>query len=324
MKRLGVITSGGDVPGLNACIRAVARTAIHHGVEIYGVQRGYAGLMQGDLIELTVRSVGGILERGGTILGTARCEEFKTEAGQLACIQQIQSAKLDGLIVIGGNGSLAGALELHKRGVSLIGIPKTIDNDQHGTDIAIGVDTALNTIAECVSKIKDTATSHQRAFLVETMGRNCGYLALASGIITGAKMVLIPEKPIKPRQVAETIRDSYESKRKHCIIMVAEGWKPGTQALKTYLEMNDSDEGFDVREIVLGHIQRGGAPSAFDRMLATRMGCYAVERMLDGKSSGNMVSLRGNEMALVSLKEATSHQRQLDSEMMRLAGIMEQ
>jgi 6-phosphofructokinase len=198
MKRIAVITSGGDVPGLNAAIRAVTRTALAYGAQVLGVRRGYEGLIEGDFIELTSRSVAGILRQGGTMLGTSRSERFMTDAGRRQAKAQLERAGVEGLVVIGGNGTLAGAYELFKLGVPLVGVPKTIDNDQYGTDIAIGVDTALNTIAEAVGRIKDTASSHRRAFLVEVMGRHCGYLALASGIITGAEMVLIPNSRRTP------------------------------------------------------------------------------------------------------------------------------
>jgi 6-phosphofructokinase 1 len=322
MKRIGIITSGGDVPGLNACIRAATRTALHHGLEVIGVQRGYQGLMEGDFIPLESRSVGGILRKGGTILGTARSERFTTDEGRIAALHQLHKANIDGLVVIGGNGSLAGAHKLHELGMPLIGVPKTIDNDQHGTDTAIGVDTALNTIAEAVGRVKDTASSHRRAFLIEVMGRQCGYLALASGIICGAEMALIPERPVTMEQVAKEILLTYQLEKAHCIIMVAEGWQPGVRALQEYLRTNHLEEGFDVREVVLGHVQRGGTPTAFDRLLATRMGVTAVERLLDGSGDGQMVALQGDQIALVDLQEATSRSRALSPELLRIAGML--
>jgi len=322
MKRIGIITSGGDVPGLNACIRAATRTAISLGAEVIGVENGYAGLIKGQFQPLSLRSVSGILTKGGTFLQTARSKEFETEVGLHKSAQQVQDAGIDGLIVIGGNGSLMGANALYKLGVPLIGVPKTIDNDQYGTDISIGVDTALNTISDAVSKIKDTASSHHRAFLVETMGRNCGYLALVSGIVSGAEMVLVPELPATPDEVAETILQSYQIGKAHCIIMVAEGWKPGTQALKTYLNSHRNDDTFDVREVVLGHIQRGGTPSAFDRMLATRLGAAAAEHLLDGSGVGRMVGLHGGDIGTISLDEATHNCKGIDERLLRLADIL--
>jgi 6-phosphofructokinase 1 len=324
MKRIGVLTSGGDVPGLNACIRAVTRMAVDRGVEVVGVQHGFTGLIKGEFTALDQRAVGGILQRGGTILGTARCKEFETDEGRSEAIQQLSKTGIDGLVVIGGNGSLTGAMKLNEMGVPLIGIPKTIDNDQFGTDIAIGVDTALNTIVEAVGRVKDTASSHHRAFLVETMGRDCGYLALASGIASGAEMALIPEHPATPDAVAKVIETSYRVGKAHCIIMVAEGWEPGTRSLQAFLNQHctGSNEGFDVREVVLGHIQRGGTPSAFDRILATRLGAYAVERLLDCRGAGMMAGLHGRKIDVIPLREATSRRQELDPEMLRLADIL--
>ncbi|MCS6772564.1 MAG: ATP-dependent 6-phosphofructokinase [Anaerolineae bacterium] len=322
MRRIAVITSGGDVPGLNACIRAVTRTALHYGCEVIGIRRGYEGLMNGEFVSLDSRSVAGILRQGGTMLGTARSERFMTEEGRRAALEQLRSAGIEGMVVIGGNGSLAGAYKLYEMGFPLVGVPKTIDNDQYGTDTAIGVDTALNTIADAVGRIKDTATSHHRAFLIEVMGRNCGYLALASGIICGAEMALIPERPATLEQVAHTIVESYRIGKAHCIIMVAEGWKPGLRALKDYLCDTKLNERFDVREVVLGHIQRGGTPTAFDRLLATRMGVRAVESLLDGSGIGKMVALRGAQSVLVDLKEATSQPKPLPEELLRIADML--
>lgn len=322
MKRIAVITSGGDVPGLNAAIRAITRCALSHGIEIMGVQRGYEGLMDGDFVRLESRNVGGILRKGGTILGTARSPRFTTDEGRREAKAKLEQAGIEGMVVIGGNGSLAGANELYKLGFPLVGVPKTIDNDQYGTDTAIGVDTALNTIAEAVGRVKDTASSHRRAFLIEVMGRQCGYLALASSIICGAELALIPEQPAAMDTVATTILESYRLGKAHCIIMVAEGWKPGVRALQAYLHDNHIDEGFDVREVVLGHVQRGGTPTAFDRLLATRMGVKAVESLLDGSGVGKMACLRGGEIELIDLGEATSRQKELPPELLRISKML--
>lgn len=322
MKRIAVITSGGDVPGLNACIRAVVRTALAHELEVFGVQRGYEGLMAGEFIQLSSRDVGGILRKGGTILGTSRSDPFMTDAGRRAALTRLSDARIEGLVVIGGNGSLAGAHQLHRLGLPLIGVPKTIDNDQYGTDTAIGVDTALNTIADAIGRVKDTASSHRRAFLIEVMGRHSGYLALASSIIGGAEMALIPEYPATMDQVAQGIRDAYSLGKAHCIIIVAEGWTPGLRVLQDYLHSNELHEGFDVREVVLGHVQRGGTPSAFDRLLATRLGAAAVEHLMDGMGVGKMVALHGGQVALVDLEEATSHSKPLSPELLQLADVL--
>lgn len=322
MKKIAVITSGGDVPGLNAAIRAITRTALAHGVQVIGVQRGYEGLIEGDFVEMTSRGVSGILRKGGTILGTSRSARFMTDEGRRAAKAQLERAGIEGMVVIGGNGTLAGAYELYKLGYPLVGVPKTIDNDQFGTDVAIGVDTALNTIAEAVGRIKDTASSHRRAFLVEVMGRQCGYLALASGIICGAEMALIPEQPAALEDVANRIIEASRIGKAHCIIMVAEGWAPGLRALQNYLLNNRMDEGFDVREVVLGHVQRGGTPTAFDRLLATRMGVRAVEALLDNSGVGKMVGLHGSQLDLVPLEVATTQRKPLSPELLRIADML--
>lgn len=325
IRRIGVVTSGGDVPGLNAAIRAIARVGISLGVEVVGIQRGYAGLIDGDYVPLTLRSVGGILHYGGTILGTARCKQFETDEGRRIAAQRLTESNIDALVVIGGNGSLRGAMELNKLGVPLIGVPKTIDNDQFGTDMAIGVDTALNTIVEAVSRIKDTASSHHRAFLVETMGRHCGYLALISAITSGAEMALIPEFPASVEEVANSIYLAYEAGKKHCIIMIAEGWQPGLLTLKKYLREHDDNEmefGYDVREVILGHVQRGGSPTVYDRLLASRLGATAAELLVAGKGNGLMVGLRGSDIKTISLEAATSQENILDPELVKLAKVL--
>jgi 6-phosphofructokinase 1 len=322
MKRIAVITSGGDVPGLNTAIRAITRTALSRNVEVVGVQRGYEGLMAGEFIHMASRDVAGIMRKGGTILGTSRSDRFMTEEGRMAAKAKLESAGIDGMVVIGGNGSLAGAHALYKLGFPLVGVPKTIDNDQYGTDTAIGVDTALNTIAEAVGRVKDTASSHRRAFLVEVMGRHCGYLALASAILCGAEMALIPEFPAPMEGVAREILDTHRAGKAHCIIMVAEGWKPGLRELQRYLQGNEFHEGFDVREVVLGHVQRGGTPTAFDRLLATRFGVRAVESLLDGSGVGKMVGLNGSALGLVDLHEATSNPKRLSAELLHIADVL--
>jgi 6-phosphofructokinase 1 len=322
MQRIGVLTSGGDVPGLNACIRAVTRTALAQGVQVMGIQHGYAGLMRGDMVSLDSRAVGGIMQRGGTFLGTARSTAFETEAGQQQAVMQLAHAGIEGLVVIGGDGSLRGALALHRMGMPVVGVPKTIDNDQYGTDIAIGVDTALNTIVDAIGRVKDTASSHHRAFLIETMGRNCGYLALVSSLVSGAELALIPERPAPPEAVAAAIEQAYRIGKAHCIIVVAEGWRPGIRALQAHLREHNRDEGFDVREVVLGHVQRGGTPTAFDRMLATRLGAFATERLLDGTGSGMMAGWHGNHVGLISLSEAVVGCHELDGELLRLAEVL--
>ncbi len=324
MKRIGVLTSGGDNPGLNPCIRAVVRTGLHLGLEMMGIRRGYAGLIGGEIDEMDARSVGGIIGRGGTMLGTARCPEFHEPKGRREALRTLNRFGIDGLVVIGGNGSLTGALELWRMDFPTIGVPSTIDNDVNGTDIAIGVDTALNTILGAIDKIKDTASSHNRAFLIETMGRNSGYLALVSSIAGGAELVLIPEVETTFEEICRTIEDAYIRGKAHCIMVVAEGWEPGTQELVRQLHKRQDQEelGFSVRVTQLGHVQRGGAASAFDRVLATRLGAAAV-RELSAGNSGNIVGWVKSAITLTPLEEAVAFQKTLSHELCELAEIME-
>lgn len=321
MKRIGVLTSGGDNPGLNPCIRAVVRMGLYLGVEVMGIRRGYAGLIDGEIDEMDARSVGGIIGRGGTILATARCPEFYEPKGQRDALRSLNRFGIEGLVVIGGNGSLSGALALWQHGVPTVGIPSTIDNDVGGTDISIGVDTALNTILDAVDKIKDTASSHNRAFLIETMGRDSGYLALVSGIVGGAEMVLIPEVETTFEDINRMIEDAYVKGKPHCIIVVSEGWKPGTQALAEQLREHQDDLGFSVRVTQLGHVQRGGSASAFDRLLATRMGAAAVHELIAG-NGGHIVGWVNNAVTLTPLEKAVAFQKRVDQELCELAEIM--
>jgi 6-phosphofructokinase 1 len=321
MKRIGVLTSGGDNPGLNPCIRAVARMGLHLELEVMGIRRGYAGLIDGEIDEMDARSVGGIIGHGGTILGTARCPEFYELKGRKEALRSLNRFGIDGLVVIGGNGSLTGALELWRMGFPTIGIPSTIDNDVNGTDISIGVDTALNTILDAVDKIKDTATSHNRAFLIETMGRDSGYLAMASGVAGGAELVLCPEVETTFEEICQTIDDAYVRGKPHCIIVVAEGWDSGAHALAEQLRERQ-DLGFSVRVTQLGHVQRGGSPSAFDRLLATRLGAGAVRELAAG-NAGNMVGWTQSALALTPLEEAIAFDKQISRDLWELSRIME-
>lgn len=323
MKRIAVLTSGGDGPGLNPCIRAVVRSATSLGLEVMGVRRGYSGLIDCDMTELDARSVGGILNRGGTFLGTARCPEFMTTQGQREALRNLNRMNINGLVVIGGNGSLTGALQLHTLGFPVIGVPGTIDNDVNGTDISIGVDTTLNTIIDAVDKIKDTASSHQRAFLIEVMGRDSGYLALMASIASGAELALIPEIETTMEHIVATVDDAYIRGKAHCIIIVAEGWKPGARELNDLLNARREEIGFGVRLTVLGHVQRGGSPSAYERILATRLGAAAVEALHTGER-GMMVGMKGGTPGLTPLAEAVAFQKELNLELYQLAKMMEQ
>ncbi|MFW9998354.1 MAG: 6-phosphofructokinase [Candidatus Odinarchaeota archaeon] len=322
MRRIGVLTSGGDGPGLNPCIRAVTRRALGYGLEVMGIERGYAGLMNGEMIQLDARAVGGIIGKGGTFLGTARAPEFKTVQGQREALRNLNKHSIEGLVVIGGNGSLTGALALHKRGFPVVGVPATIDNDVPGTGMAIGVDTALNTILGAIDRIKDTASSHQRAFLIEVMGRNCGYLALMGGVAGGAEMVLIPEVETTLEEIAQGLMDAYIRGKAHCIVVVAEGYKPGTRGVVDYLNERKEELGFEVRVTVLGHIQRGGSPSAFDRLLATRLGAAAVAELYNGQH-GQMIGTRGQKVVTTPLEEVANNRVELDLDLYNLAKDME-
>lgn len=323
MKRIAVLTSGGDGPGLNPCIRAVVRRGLRAGVEVFGVRWGYAGLIDNDMTALDSRDVSGILGKGGTFLGTARCPEFLDINVRRMAIRHLNQRGIEGLIVIGGNGSLAGAQALQEMGFPTIGVPGSIDNDIDGTDMAVGVDTTLNTILDAIDRIKDTASSHQRAFLVEVMGRNCGYLALQSGLAGGAELILVPEREGPALEdIAKTVLNAYLRGKSHCIIVIAEGWKPGTKAVQEYLLDRREELGFDVRVTVLGHVQRGGRPSVFDRTLGTRMGAKAVEALLEG-ASGQMVALRGGKLELFPLTEAVKQLKPLDPVLLELADLMD-
>lgn len=323
MKRIGVLTSGGDGPGFNPCVRAVVRTAISHDLRVMGIKYGYSGLIDGDIDEMTARSVGGIIGRGGTILGTARSEEFRSKRGRLTAMRKLNEHGIEGLVVIGGDGSFRGALKLWEEfNLPVVGVPGTIDNDISGTDMSIGVDTALNTVLDAMDKIRDTASSHQRAFLIEVMGRNSGYLALMSGIAGGAELILCPEVETSVEEVAAALRDAYLRGKAHCIIVVAEGYKPGCVALAEHLTGQRSELGFGVRGTVLGHVQRGGSPTAFERILATRLGVAAVEALLDDQH-GVMVGLIGNEIVRTPLEQVVSSPKTLDLKLYQMARLLE-
>lgn len=307
MRRIGVLTSGGDAPGMNPCIRAIVRTAIHHEVEVVGIKEGFDGLVRGTMKRMTARDVGGIIGQGGTMLQTARCPEFYERKGQIRGQRELNEQGIEGLIVIGGDGSMRGAHALDELGVPVIGVPASIDNDIWGTNMSLGVDTALNTIREAIDKLRDTATSHQRAFLVETMGRNCGYLALMAGIICGAEVVLIPEREISLEEIGQAVENAYARGKTHCIIISAEGSAYDTHEVADHLDA--LEVGFRTRVTILGHVQRGGSPSAFDRLLATRFGVRAVEALLEGEK-GKMVGLMGREIVTTPISQVIENQRE--------------
>lgn len=313
LRRVGVLTSGGDSPGMNASIRAVTRTALYHGLEVIGIRRGYEGLLDGDFVPMTRSTVGGILMHGGTILRTARCPEFMRPEGVNAGVFKLKENDIDALVVIGGDGSFHGALELHKRGVQVVGVPGTIDNDMAGTDCTIGFDTACNTALECISKLRDTASSHDRMFIVEVMGRHAGFLALETAVACGAEFVLVPEIPADIEAIIKKIHYAKEHGKTHSIIVLAEGVMPAH-------ELADKLKGrcdYDPRIVVLGHIQRGGAPSSFDAVLASRLGYAAVECLLAGQS-GVMVGRVKGEILASPLQRAWEERRPLDQDMLRI------
>jgi 6-phosphofructokinase 1 len=321
MKRIGVLTSGGDGPGLNPCIRAVTRTALSMNIAVSGVESGFEGLMKAEFRELDARAVGGILGKGGTFLGTTRSPRFKEPQGQREALRHLHQAGIEGLVIIGGNGSLTGALALNELGFPVVGIPATIDNDVGGTDIAIGVDTTLNTILDAIDKIKDTASSHQRAFLIEVMGRDCGYLALHSALAGGAEAVLLPEVELPLEELSRTMVEAYVRGKTHCIVIVAEGFRPETQEIMSYLAARQDELGFGVRLTVLGHVQRGGRPSAFDRLLATQLGCAAARALVEGEV-GNVVGLIANKVALTRLDKAIANPPKMDLALLETAKVM--
>jgi 6-phosphofructokinase 1 len=320
MKRIAVMTSGGDAPGMNAAIRAVVRTSMQYGIEVYGVRQAYSGLLNGDFELLTSVEVSGILQRGGTILQTARNEEFKTPQGQKRGLRRLNEQGIEALVVIGGNGSLTGALQLHRMGFPVVGIPGSIDNDIFGTDMSIGTDTALNTILDALDRLRDTATSHQRAFIIEVMGRNCGYLALMGGILGGAEIVITPEKEVSKEDVALALEDAYVRGKSHAIAVIAEGAPYRVTDLEEYLNKNPN-VGFEIRLTILGHIQRGGSPTAFDRLLATRMGLKAVEFLREGQF-GKMTALAGREIKAIDIEEAVSKLRPISEGYYEMARVL--
>ncbi|GIK28904.1 MAG: ATP-dependent 6-phosphofructokinase [Chloroflexota bacterium] len=310
------MTSGGDAPGMNAAVRAVVRTAMEHDVETYGIRQAFAGLLNGEMTLLSSREVSGILQRGGTILQTARNEEFKTPQGQRKAQRILQEHGIEGVIVIGGDGSLRGAMALDRQGIKVVGVPASIDNDIWGTNMCIGVDTSLNTILDALDRLRDTANSHNRGFVIEVMGRNCGYLALMGGILGGAEIIVTPEDPPTMEDVALALEDAYKRGKSHAIAVISEGAPYRTTDLADYL--NSRHTGFEIRITILGHTQRGGSPTAFDRLLASRMGVAAVEYLLAGQTS-IMVGLDGREISTVSLADATTKPRLISPQYFKMA-----
>ncbi|MCM3179614.1 6-phosphofructokinase [Cytobacillus horneckiae] len=314
MKKIGVLTSGGDSPGMNAAVRAVVRKAIYHNIEVYGIFGGYTGMIHGNIKKLELGSVGDIIHRGGTMLYSARCEEFKTPAGQQQGIEQLNKHGIEGLVVIGGDGSYRGAEALTEQGYACVGVPGTIDNDIAGTQYTIGFDTALNTVIDAIDKIRDTASSHERTFIIEVMGRDAGDIALWAGLAGGAETILIPEVGYNINEIGTRLKKGLERGKRHSIIIVAEGVSSGAEFAREVEKATN----FETRVSVLGHIQRGGSPTAFDRVLASRLGSRAVELLID-KKGGRAVGIQNNQVVDYSFEEIFSKEKSIDFSMYHLS-----
>jgi 6-phosphofructokinase 1 len=317
MNRIGVLTSGGDAPGMNAAVRAIVRKAIFYGIEVYGINRGFMGLINSDFVKLDISSVGDIIHRGGTVLLTARCDEFKTKEGQEKALKNLEAFGIGEMIVIGGDGSLRGANVLSKLGIPTIGIPTTIDNDIPFTDNCIGFDTAVNTVVDALNKVRDTATSHERTFVIEVMGRQAGHLALYTGLASGAETILVPEIPFDLGLVCEKIEKGYKRGKLHSIIVVAEGAANSIEVGKVIEETTN----LETRVIILGHLQRGGTPSAYDRILASRFGGKAVD-LLKQNVRDKMLGLINGELVLTDIEQVLTTTKPLDMELYELADIL--
>lgn len=314
MKKIAILTSGGDAPGMNAAIRAVVRTALYNGIEVMGVNRGYAGLINGELFTMNRSSVSDIIHRGGTILRTARCVEFKQEEVRKKAVKILKAYGVDALVVIGGDGSFTGAKLLSKLGVKTVGIPGTIDNDLAYTEYTLGFDTALNTVIESIDKIRDTSTSHERVSIVEVMGRNCGDIALYAGLAGGAEYIITPEKGYDKDDLCKVILEGKNRGKIHNLVLLAEG-VGGAHELAKFVE---DTTGIETRATVLGHTQRGGSPSAFDRVLASRMGAKAVEVLLEGKTS-RVIGIKNNQIVDQDIDEALAEDSKFDEKLFKIA-----
>ena len=322
IKKIGVLTSGGDAPGMNAAVRSVVRSCVYNKIEVVGVLFGYQGLIDGKIRVMNARSVNNIINKGGTILKTARCEEFRTEKGRKKAYDNIKKNNLDALIVIGGDGTFTAAMIFQKEfSIPILGIPGTIDNDIYGTQYTIGYDTALNTVIDAIDKIRDTAISHNRLFFVEVMGRDAGHIALNAGIGAGAEEILVPEANMGLERLLDSLKRSEKSGKSSSIVVVAEGDKTGKNVFEiaSYIEKNLPE--YEVRVSVMGHMQRGGSPSCFDRVLASRMGVYAVEKLLSGESN-SMIGIINNEMTLCPLDKAIKGKSEINKNLIRVSDIL--
>lgn len=320
MKKIAVLTSGGDAPGMNAAVRAVVRSGLAQGWEVFGVRNGYAGLLGDELESLAARDVGGIIQSGGTVLGSARCPEFAQPEGRARALANLRKRQIGGLVVIGGNGSQSGSASLAREGFPVVGVPSTIDNDLYGNDVSIGCDTAINITLEAIDRLRTTASSHHRAFAVETMGRNCGYIALMAGIAGGAEVIALPEHELAPADVAERLRAAYQRGKTHALAVIAEGASCGVHELMEYYGAHRKSIGFDLRVTRLGHVVRGGIPGAADRVLATRLGAAAVETL--AKQHGVLVGMVKGDIVATPLAEITGRTRPADAKLLELARVL--
>lgn len=321
VSKIGVLTSGGDSPGMNAAIRAVVRTGIYHNLEVYGVMRGYQGMIEDDIFRMEGRSVANIIQRGGTILKTARCKEFRTEEGRQIAYNNLKKRGIDGLVIIGGDGSFRGACKFSEEfDIPCIGLAGTIDKDIHGTDFTIGFDTAVNTAVEAIDKIRDTMDAHDRIFIIEVMGRDAGYIALHSGIATGAENILIPERKTNINDIIASLQEKERRKKLVNLIVVAEGDEFGG-ANEVQKVLQQSLPKAEIRVCILGHIQRGGAPTCIDRLIASRMGYHAVESLIEGRHNV-FVGIQNNKMHYIPLQEAVKNKGKISDEWMKIVKIL--
>jgi 6-phosphofructokinase 1 len=322
MKKIAVFTSGGDAPGMNACIRAVVRAATYHNVEVYGIKRGYNGMILGDIFRMETHSVSNIIQRGGTILKSARSKDFMTPQGRKKAFDQLQKYGIEGLVAIGGNGTFTGAeIFQNEYGIPTVGAPGTIDNDLYGTDYTIGYDTAVNTALDCIDKIRDTADSHDRIFFIEVMGRHSGYIALECGLAGGAEAVMIPESITTPKQLVKILKDGFKRQKSSSIVVVAEGDEEGNAQVIAEEVRNNIGQKVDIRVTTLGHIQRGGAPTAKDRILASQLGLGAVEGLISGKKNV-MAGVLNNQLVYTPFHDTITKKKPVGDELMRIAKIL--
>ena len=323
MKAIAILTSGGDAPGMNAAIRAVTRSALNRDIAVYGVREGWQGLIDDRMTRLNARDVGGIIQIGGTFLGSARSKEFREESGRSKALRNLSTRGIDALVVIGGNGSQTGSAALHALGFPVVGVASTIDNDLYGTDVTIGCDTAINVTVGAIDNLRTTGSSHTRAFLVETMGRNCGYLAMMAGLAGGAEVISTPEFEVSAAEIAKRLRAAYERGKTHAIVVLAEGVKENAAHILEYFASNGGMGGFELRATVLGHVVRGAPPTAFDRLLATRLGVAALTSLAEGVS-GVLVGEQHGEITRTPLAEIAGRTKPISTSLIDLARVLAQ